>query len=89
MYVGLQQIYAAIYNQNAYSSGIKQLRLAIVEFHKRVDSIFNISPDDVIIGPGTKQLSFLLEEVFNGGMMSLFISYHISYIQRYGPRLLE
>jgi len=52
-------------------AGIKELRLAIVEFHKRVDGIFNISPDDVIIGPGTKQLSFLLQEVFNGDIYIL------------------
>ena len=54
--------------------GIKQLRVAIAEFHKRVDGIPHISADDVVVGPGTKQLSFLLEEVFNGGKITIFVN---------------
>ena len=58
--------------------GIKQLRQAIVEFHQRVEGISGISPDDVIIGPGTKQLSFLLQEIFNGGLYEGTTMLHIS-----------
>ncbi len=59
-----------------YIVGIKELRNAIASFHERVDCVKGISADDIIVGPGTKQLSFLLFAVFDGGFMSLsFLSF--------------
>ena len=50
-----------------YIVGIKELRNAIASFHEKVDYVKGISADDIIVGPGTKQLSFLLFAVFDGG----------------------
>ncbi|XP_052212421.1 aspartate aminotransferase-like [Dreissena polymorpha] len=38
---------------------------AICDFHKRYDDISR-SPDDVIVGPGSKELIFLLMNIFEG-----------------------
>ncbi len=50
-----------------YIVGIKELRNAIASFHEKVDCVKGILADDIIVGPGTKQLSFLLFAVFDGG----------------------
>ncbi|XP_065054027.1 aspartate aminotransferase-like [Rhopilema esculentum] len=47
-------------------AGIKPLREAIATFHEKTDDIHGISAEDIIVGPGTKQLSFLFLTVFNG-----------------------
>lgn len=54
--------------ENAYLpvAGIKQLREAIASFHQRVDDIQGLSCEDIIVGSGTKQLSFLLFAIFGG-----------------------
>jgi aspartate aminotransferase len=45
--------------------GLKLLREAVADFHRRKDGI-NALAENVIIGPGSKELVFLLQLVFNG-----------------------
>ncbi len=45
--------------------GLPQLRQAVADFHRKKDGV-NINPEDVIIGPGSKELLFLLQLVFDG-----------------------
>ena len=57
----------SIYVLIHFSSGIPELRQAICEFHQHHDKLQDLDPDRVIVGPGTKELIFLLMTVFNGG----------------------
>src|SRR5690606_36930948 len=45
--------------------GLPQLRQAVADFHRKKDGVV-INPEDVIIGPGSKELLFLLQLVFDG-----------------------
>ena len=45
--------------------GLPLLREAVADFHRRKDSI-EAHPDCVMIGPGSKELVFLLQLIFNG-----------------------
>lgn len=45
--------------------GLGELRKAVAAFHRNKDGI-NVLPEDVIIGPGSKELLFLLQMVFEG-----------------------
>jgi aspartate aminotransferase len=45
--------------------GLPELRKAVAGFHRKKDGV-DILPDHVIIGPGSKELLFLLQMVFNG-----------------------
>ncbi len=45
--------------------GLMPLRETVAEFHRRKDGITEY-PDCIIIGPGSKELVFLLQLVFNG-----------------------
>jgi len=45
--------------------GLPQLRQAVAEFHRKKDGV-SITPENVIIGPGSKELLFLLQLVFEG-----------------------
>lgn len=45
--------------------GLPELRQAVADFHRKKDSV-DILPDNVIIGPGSKELLFLLQMVFDG-----------------------
>ncbi|XP_052807101.1 aspartate aminotransferase-like [Mya arenaria] len=49
-------------------AGIKELRDAICDFHKLHDDI-DRSADDVIVGPGSKELIFLLMNIFHGDVL--------------------
>ena len=51
-------------------AGILELRKAICEFHHEFDGL-NVKPEDVIVGPGTKELIFLLLSVFSGDVFVL------------------
>lgn len=58
--------------------GLPALREAVAEFHRRKDHV-DISHDNVLIGPGSKELLFLLQLVFNGEIMILspsWVTYH-------------
>ena len=57
-----------IFTQNNvhYIPGIEELRVAIRDFHNKYDGI-SFSADDVIVGPGSKELIFLLMNIFQGG----------------------
>ena len=44
--------------------GLLRLREAVAEFHRRKDSI-EVNAENVMIGPGSKELVFLLQLVFN------------------------
>lgn len=44
--------------------GLQALREAVADFHRRKDSL-NVQAEGVIIGPGSKELLFLLQLVFN------------------------
>lgn len=51
-------------------AGILELRKAICEFHREFDGL-DVHPENVIVGPGTKELIFLLLSVFNGDVFVL------------------
>ena len=57
---------------NAYlpMTGIPELRRAICEFHREYDGL-QFSPNGVVVGPGSKELIFLLLSVFNGDVFLL------------------
>ncbi|MBN2615791.1 MAG: aminotransferase class I/II-fold pyridoxal phosphate-dependent enzyme [Bacteroidales bacterium] len=48
--------------------GLLQLREAVAEFHRKKDNI-NVTAEHVIIGPGSKELVFLLQLVFNSDII--------------------
>ncbi|CAH1772640.1 unnamed protein product [Owenia fusiformis] len=54
--------------ENAYLpvAGLKDLQKAVCRFHSRYDWMNELLDNQVIIGPGTKELIFLLMNVFNG-----------------------
>jgi len=45
--------------------GLTELRKAVADFHRKKDGV-DILPSNVIIGPGSKELLFLLQMVFEG-----------------------
>ncbi|KAK3728478.1 hypothetical protein QZH41_002341 [Actinostola sp. cb2023] len=47
-------------------AGLLPLRKAICSFHKELDGLENLDPENVIVGPGSKELLFLVETVFQG-----------------------
>ena len=58
--------------------GLPALRTAVAEFHIRKDMV-DIHPDNVLIGPGSKELMFLLQLVFYGEILlpsPSWVSYH-------------
>jgi len=58
--------------------GLPALREAVAEFHRKKDLV-DISPDNVLIGPGSKELLFLLQLVFSGETLILspsWVTYH-------------
>lgn len=57
-------------HQNAYLpvAGIPELRDALANFHKRYDNL-QIDSSQIIVGPGTKELIFLLLTVFKGDVL--------------------
>ena len=57
-------------NKNAYlpMQGLEELRVAIAkDLNKNNDNSFK--PDDIIIGPGTKELMFLTQIAFDGDIL--------------------
>lgn len=48
--------------------GLPQLREAVAEFHRREDHV-NIQQENVMIGPGSKELMFLLQLAFYGDIL--------------------
>jgi len=48
--------------------GLKKLREAVAEYHCKNDGLC-YSPDDVLIGPGSKELMFLLQYVYYGDLV--------------------
>ncbi|XP_059143853.1 aspartate aminotransferase-like [Physella acuta] len=57
-------------HQNSYLpvQGIPELRKKICDFHKHYDQV-DFDPEDVIVGPGSKELILLLLTVFNGDVL--------------------
>jgi aspartate/methionine/tyrosine aminotransferase len=53
-------------------AGILSLREAICKFHKEFDNLDNLVPENVIVGPGSKELLFLAENVFQGDVFLLY-----------------
>ena len=49
------------------SQGILRLREAIAKNHAERDSL-HFDVDNIVVGPGSKELIFLVMNVFNGGM---------------------
>ncbi len=49
--------------------GLPQLRDAVASFHAKRDGIEGRSGDDVLVGPGSKELLFLLQLVFYGDLV--------------------
>ena len=48
--------------------GVPELRQAVADFHRRKDGV-DILPENVIVGPGSKELLFLLQIVFEGAVI--------------------
>lgn len=48
--------------------GFEPLREAVAQFHRKKDGVI-VSPDHVMVGPGSKELLFLLQYVFDGNIM--------------------
>lgn len=46
-------------------AGVAELRQAVADYHRRFDGLA-ATADDVLIGPGSKELMFLLQVVFDG-----------------------
>lgn len=49
-------------------NGLDILRKAVARFHRQIDSV-DISPGNVLIGPGSKELMFLLQLVYYGDII--------------------
>lgn len=47
--------------------GLKQLRQAICDFHQKYDGFDDLDPEEIVVGPGSKELIYLVMHVFNGG----------------------
>ncbi|XP_041372362.1 aspartate aminotransferase-like [Gigantopelta aegis] len=81
--------------QNAYLpvSGIPALRNEICSFHARYDGLLNLDPDNVLVGPGSKELIFLLLNVFNGNVLLLSPSWTTykpqCLLSRHNPVIIE
>ena len=50
------------------AAGLRELRAAVAEHHRRKDSI-EFRPDHVMIGPGSKELMFILQLVYYGELL--------------------
>ncbi|MEJ2720537.1 MAG: pyridoxal phosphate-dependent aminotransferase [bacterium] len=48
--------------------GLRELRGAVAKFHREKDHV-NANPDGVLVGPGSKELMFLLQLVFYGEIL--------------------
>lgn len=57
-------------NRAAYLpvAGIEELRIEISKFHSRYDGL-KIDSEEIIVGPGSKELIFLLFRIFNGKIL--------------------
>lgn len=78
--------------ENAYLpvAGTPELRSSIAKFHKHFEDL-DIDPENIIVGPGSKELIFLLLQIFNGDVFIISpswttyqpqarLSYHKPYI---------
>lgn len=60
--------------QNAYQKdylpvlGLRELREAVADFHSRTQGL-GFSADDIMIGPGSKELMFILQLVYYGNLV--------------------
>ncbi len=50
------------------AAGLRLLREAVAEFHRKKDGV-EVQPENVLIGPGSKELMFLLQLVYYGELM--------------------
>ncbi|OWF35868.1 uncharacterized protein LOC110442412 [Mizuhopecten yessoensis] len=79
-------------HQNAYLpvAGLFELRENISKFHSKFDDL-DIDPNDIIVGPGSKELIFLLLQIFNGDVIVISpswttykpqtkLAHHIAYV---------
>lgn len=57
-------------HEKAYlpAKGLPELRKAVAEFHRRRDGVEAL-PENVIVGPGSKELMFLLQLVYYGQLL--------------------
>lgn len=51
--------------------GLRSIREAIREFHSKLDSLNHFDEENIIIGPGSKELTFLLMNVIKGDVYLL------------------
>ncbi|KAJ8036129.1 hypothetical protein HOLleu_20010 [Holothuria leucospilota] len=54
-------------------AGLPKLREAICRFHDKYDNLSHFAAGDVVVGPGSKELIFLLMSVFSGGKCYHFV----------------
>ncbi|XP_072033728.1 aspartate aminotransferase-like [Amphiura filiformis] len=59
--------------QSAYLpvAGLPELRARICNFHSKLDGLVHLQSDNVVVGPGSKELIFLLLHVFDGDVLIL------------------
>src|SRR3989344_7108253 len=67
----------AAQNRDLPVKGLQALREAVADFHRKKD-LLSVQADDVVIGPGTKELLFLLQLAFDGKII-LSSPYWVSY----------
>ncbi|XP_022100531.1 uncharacterized protein LOC110984548 [Acanthaster planci] len=63
---GARRVLAERAGENAYLpvAGLLELRVQICNFHAQLDGLGHLDPNMVIVGPGTKQVIYLLIQVF-------------------------
>jgi len=52
-------------------AGLPELREAICTTHKKHDGLENITPDDVVVSPGSKELIYQMMNIINGDVLLL------------------
>jgi aspartate aminotransferase len=71
--------------------GLPALRAQICEFHAKMEGVTDLDPECVFIGPGSKQLIFMLISVYKGDILLVSPTW-LSYkpmIDHVGKRIIE
>eukprot|EP00057_Strongylocentrotus_purpuratus_P006099 XP_011660573.1 PREDICTED: aspartate aminotransferase [Strongylocentrotus purpuratus] len=70
---GARKVLAENANETAYLpvAGLSELRASICDFHGKRDGLKRLQDDLVVVGPGSKELIYLLINVFNGDILLL------------------
>ena len=55
--------------------GLPELRSKICNFHVKLDGLVHFQADNTVIGPGSKELIFLLLHIFDGGKCQVRVAW--------------